>query len=215
MKKIYTLILVINGLIANAQIGGGWDWAINTGSFSQAIKHLSYQPNGDILIGGSLVGSNYLGGTTVTIPDISSFTGTMFFLGKIVNGTTTVVYSINNVNISWDCVTTDSSGNYYVGGGINTASPIDLGNGVTISGFLNTYIAKFNSNGIAQWAKTFDLGSTTGTASKTISRLAVSKFGNIYFTGVNPNMPSGAGLATNMPLYKLDVSGNILWFKTV
>ena len=213
MKKIFILILLINGLVANAQIGGGWDWAINTGSFSQSIKHLSYQSNGDILIGGSLLGTNYLGGTTVTVPDSYSNVGTMFFLGKIVNGTATVVYSINNVNISWDCVTTDSSGNYYVGGGINTTTAIDLGNGVTMSGFLNTYIAKFNSNGIAQWAKTFDLGSTTGSASKTITRLAVSKFGNIFFTGLNPNMPSTAGVTTNMPLYKLDIAGNIQWFK--
>jgi len=47
MKKIFTLILSVSFLITQAQIGGGWDWAFNTGSLGgTTFKHLKYTSDG-------------------------------------------------------------------------------------------------------------------------------------------------------------------------
>ncbi len=210
MRKIITLITIVAVLQVNAQIGGGWDWAFNTGSIGgTTFKHLKYTADGsEILMGGQALGAAYFGSTTITAPPQLSYPGNIKFFGKInsATGASSVIRSFINIPVNFDCITTDDAGNFYIGGAFVSTTDFDFGNGITIpaSAFKMGVIAKFNSSGNTLWAKTFAMG-TLGSASNQIFKLAVSNAGNVFFWGWNP---SG-----NYPLYKLDSNGNTLWFK--
>lgn len=214
MKKIITSILLLFIMNSNAQIGGGWDWAFNTGALAgEGIKYLKYTSDGsEILFGGRSLAAAYFGSTTLTAPAQPNYPGEIKYFGKInsATGVPTIIKSFNNLYINFDCITTDDAGNFYTGGGISGTNPVDLGNGVSVSGLNKAIIAKFDASGNAVWAKAFDLGEV-GTYQKTIQRLAVSNSGNVFFLGYNPNVDADGKI--NYPLYKLDSNGNTLWYK--
>lgn len=211
MNKIITLILLLSFLNVKAQIGGGWDWAFNTGTLGgTTYNHLKYTADGsEILMGGQALVAAKFGSTTLTTPMQLRFSGSIKFFGKInaATGVPTIIRSFNNFPVNFDCITTDDAGNFYIGGGNSTTLDVDFGNGVTIPGstFNMGVIAKFDPSGKALWAQTFPMG-TSGNKTSQIFKLAVSNSGNIFFWGWNPN--SG-----NYPLYKLDSNGNTVWFK--
>lgn len=211
MKKTITLLLLLSVVNANAQIGGGWDWAFNTGSLGgTTYKHLKYSSDGsEILMGGQALVAAYFGSTTLTAPKQLSYPGNIKFFGKIntASGVPTIIRSFINIPVNFDCITTDDAGNFYIGGAFVGVTDFDFGNGVTIpaSEFKTSVIAKFDNNGNTLWAKTFSMG-TLGSANTQIFKLAVSNTGNVFFWGWNPG-------AANYPLYKLDSNGNSLWFK--
>jgi len=216
MKKIITSFLLLLLLNANAQIGGGWDWAFNTGSFGGTIfKHLKYTQDGsEILMAGQALGAAYFGATTLTATDQAGYPGNIKFFGKI-NATTnaqTILRSFINIPVNFDCITTDDAGNFYIGGAFVSVTDFDFGNGVTIPGsaFKMNIIAKFDALGNTLWAKTFQMGAT-GSANNNVIKLAVSNAGNVFFWGFNPN--ADANGKRNAPLYKLDNNGNTIWFK--
>ena len=130
------------------------------------------------------------GNTTLTAPNILSFPGTVRFLGKIsATGEPTVLMSYSNSNFSIDCATTDSSGNFYIAGGITNTNTADFGNGITHTATANiAYVAKLDAIENAQWVKTFMLGGT-GNTSLQIHRIAVSKQGNIFLWDLMPILP--------------------------
>ena len=214
MKKLVQLfaILIIGNV--NAQIGGGWDWAFNTGSLGGAnIKHMKYTSDGsEILFGGNALAAAYFGTTTLSAPPLGSFPGQIKFFGKInsATGIPTIIKSFSNLPINFDCITTDDGGNFYIGGAISSVNSVDLGNGVSVSGMNKCVIAKFNASGSAIWAKTYALG-VTGAVQTNILKLAVSNAGNLFFWAYNGNADANSN--RNSPLYKLDSSGNTLWFK--
>lgn len=211
MKKIITLILLLTIVNANAQIGGGWDWAFNTGSLGgTTYTHLKYTADGsEILMSGQALAAAYFGSTTLTAPPQLSYPGNIKFFGKInaATGAPSIIRSFINIPVNFDCVTTDDAGNFYIGGAFVAVADFDFGNGVIIpaSAFKMGVIAKFDATGNTLWAKTYDMG-TLGAANNQIFNLAVSNAGNVFFWGWNP----GAG---NYPLYKLDSNGNTSWFK--
>ncbi len=215
MKKLIQLLSIFIIGNANAQIGGGWDWAFNTGALAGAnIKHMKYTADGsEILFGGTALAATYFGSTTLTAPSPTpGGAGTIHFFGKINSetGVPTIIRSFNNLPISFDCITTDNDGNFYIGGGISTTTLIDLGNGVSVTGFNLGIIAKFSPSGLALWAKTYTFGAM-GSATNQISLLAVAPSGNVFFWGYNAN--TDANMKRNAPLYKLDSNGNTLWYK--
>ena len=105
---------------ANAQIGGGWDWAFNTGSLGgTTFKHLKYNASGtEILMGGQALAAAYFGSTTLTAPPQLSYPGNIKFFGKInsVTSAQTIIRSFINIPLNFDCITTDAAGNFYTGG---------------------------------------------------------------------------------------------------
>jgi hypothetical protein len=214
MKKFSTSILLLFIMSSNAQIGGGWDWAFNTGSLGGAtIKHMKYTNNGsEILFGGNALAAAYFGANTITAPKQGSFAGNIKFFGKInsATGAPTIIRSFINLAVNFDCITTDAAGNFYIGGAISDINPVDLGNGVSVSGLNQSVIAKFDAAGNTVWAKTFAFGAS-GNAQTNVLKLAVSNAGNVFFWGFNPNV--NANSKRNSPLYKLDANGNTLWFK--
>jgi hypothetical protein len=216
MKKIITFLLVLFAFNSNAQIGDGWDWAFNTGSFGgTTFKHLKYTADGsEIMMGGQALGAAYFGATTISAPAQGTYAGNIKFFGKI-NATTnaqTIIRSFINIPVNFDCITTDDAGNFYIGGAFVSTTDFDFGNGVTVVGaaFKMNVIAKFDPLGNTLWAKTFQMGAT-GSASNNVIKLAVSNAGNVFFWGFNPN--ADANGKRNAPLYKLDSNGNTIWFK--
>ncbi len=219
MKNIFTLLLSFACLCANAQIGGGWDWAFNTGSLGgTTFKHMKYNTAGtEILMGGQALAAAYFGSTTLTAPPQLSLPGNIKFFGKIdaATGASTIIRSFINIPVNFDCITTDDAGNFYIGGASVTTTDFDFGNGVTIPGsaFKMGVIAKFDASGNTLWAKTFQMGAV-GAANNQILKLAVANSGNIFFWGFNPNSTTTtAPFNRNSPLYKLDNNGNTLWYK--
>jgi hypothetical protein len=215
MKRFLQLGILLFFANTNAQIGGGWDWAFNTGSLGGAtIKHMKYTTDGsEILFGGNALAAVYFGSTTLTAPQpLAGNAGSIKFFGKInsATGTPTIIRSFINLPINFDRITTDDAGNFYIGGAISDVNPVNLGNGITVSGLNKSVIAKFDAAGNTLWAQTFTFG-MTGVAQTSIIKLAVSSTGNIFVWGFNPN--ADANNKRNSPLYKLDASGNTLWFK--
>ena len=100
--------------------------------------------------------------------------------------------------------------NFYAGGPVNSTTPLDFGNGVTLDAYNKVAIVKFSAAGVALWAKGFQLGAI-GIEGSQVTKLAVSSSGNVYFWGFNgPTEPNGN---RNTPLVKLDNNGNTIWFK--
>ncbi len=88
------------------------------------------------------------------------------------------------------CVTTDQSGNVYLGGKTNSTSSISTSGAhqQNFGGSWDGFIAKFNTNGVRQWASYYG-----GSAEDGAGGIATDQSGNVYLTG--PTM-SSAGMAT-------------------
>ena len=222
MKKLFTLFAFLLLLNLNAQIGGGWDWAFNTGSASPTYNYLKYNADGsEIYFAGSGGGSAYFGSTTLTSTPIIyngvTYLADLQYFGKInaATGTPTIIKSFARLGITFNNVTTDNLGNFYIGATVYNFYNTDLGNGIIIpaSAYKTAVVAKFDASGNALWAKTFQMGAT-GSYGCEILKLAVTNAGNVYFWGRNPNTVTVSGASKeNYPLYKLDSNGNTLWFK--
>lgn len=214
MKKSITLFLLVIVLHTYAQIGGGWDWAFNSGSLGGAnIKHMKYTADGSkILFGGEVLGAAYFNGITYAAPRFGNYPGNIKFLGKIntATGVPTILKSYINILMTFQCITTDDAGNFYIGGVSSSEDPIDFGNGVTATGLNKVVVVKFDATASAVWAKTFPFGAP-GAIGLELSKLAVSKAGNIFFWASNKNSDTNG--KQNYPLYKLDNNGNVLWYK--
>lgn len=217
MRFIFTLVATFFIAISSfAQIGGGWDWAYNTGSYGHDAKHIGYNANGDMLIVARANAGAYLGNNTISVPDIAAGTpGQFSYLAKIsAIGTTTILKSFANPYFTFNVATNDAAGNFYVGMGYSAFNntPIDLGNGITLDGLSKVAIVKFSPTGTTLWAKSFDLGVVPGPGVATLEvlKIAVSAAGNIFFVGSSNNATTSTD---KYSIYKLDANGNTLWTK--
>ena len=79
-------------------------------------------------------------------------------------------------------VTVDTSGNVYAAGYIYSTGTYTFGT-VTVAGSVaggyNAVLVKYNSSGVAQWARS----NTTGSAMARFNAVAVDSSGNIYAVG--------------------------------
>ena len=101
-------------------------------------------------------------------------------------------------------VAVDSSGSVYMAGSYTSTTAVILGTGVSLgpSSFSDAFIAKYNTDGIAQWAKT--IGVTT------VGRdIAVDSSGSVYMTGYFNSTPDRAFIV------KYNTSGIAQWTKFI
>ena len=112
-------------------------------------------------------------------------------------------------------VAVDSSGNVYLTGYFWSSS-LTIGSTLTNQGNDDVFLAKFNSSGTPQWAKSFG-----GTGEEGGQSLAVDSSGNVYLTGVfnSSSINLGGGALTNagtvnMFLAKFNPSGTLQWQKS-
>ncbi len=132
---------------------------------------------------------------------------------------------VSGSNYSWfESVAVDSSGNVYAAGFINGTSEINFGNGQTATGVISgdsLLLVKYNSSGVAQWAKTV----TSGSNSSRFYSVAVDSSGNVYAAGYingttaydfgNSQTATGSYSGNNILLVKYNSSGLAQWAKTV
>lgn len=121
-------------------------------------------------------------------------------------------------------VVTDAAGNVYAAGYQTGTNIFTYGSGVSATGTSggdNVTLVKYDTNGVAQWARTL----TAGTASSAFNALAVDSAGNIYAagnqngtgtysyrTGINATGPT---VGNNIILVKYDSSGSAQWAKSL
>ena len=102
-------------------------------------------------------------------------------------------------------ITTDSSGNVYVGG--NTASNLD---GNTNAGIDDLFVVKYNSSGVKQWTRLL------GTSARDYGNgIALDSSGNVYVTGDTGGSLDGNTLVGGKDIFliKYDNAGNKKWTK--
>ena len=134
-------------------------------------------------------------GNGVTLP-VSSFSGDSFLVRYNLAGVAQWATSIGGGGSVCYAVAADSTGVYVTGRyGISS----NLGNGVTLPGAeLGTsgvlFVVKYNSSGVAQWAKT-----STGQNSNTIGLAIVVDSTSVYVTGSYVSTP-GINLGSGVTL---------------
>ena len=116
------------------------------------------------------------------------------------------------------CLTSDAAGNIYVGGYFNSDT-LKLGavNLLNVGGSYNAFIAKYNSSGVAQWAK-----GGSGDAQNYLNAIALDGSNNIYVSGTFQSTALSFGTTTLKNGYsngydiftaKFDNNGNAQWIK--
>ena len=215
MKKILLLFVLFSQLIFAQNNATSFDWSFNAGGGFNTTKRLHYNSQGDLLC---LITSGHqttFGGTTITDPGSGRFPGTVSFIGKRAqNGTSSVLIQRSTPNTTYatfEDFTIDDNDNIIVTGstfGYDATVFYDFGNSIKLYGKGN-FIAKFNPQGICQWANliTYNLtGALPYSENKNIG-LGVLPNNDIYFANRSTN--------GNKPfwLIKFNPSGAEIWHK--
>ncbi len=161
MKKIILAFVPLLSFNLCAQSNAqAFDWSMNPGANGNSLYALHYDSQGNLLALAHASDSASFGGNIITALPSSGYPTNNYYIGKRKtdgssqimlqsrNGATNVFSSFSDFNI-------DSNDNLIVVGA--TSSGHDFGNGVTLSnkGYM---IAKYNSSGVAQWAKMYNFG---------------------------------------------------------
>ncbi len=219
MKKITQLLILLfitNGFSQNNS--NSFDWSFNIGGGFNTTKRINYNSQGDLLC---LIDSGHqttFGGTTMTDPGSGSFPGTVSFLCKRTqSGTSSVLIKRNVPNTTYatfhDFVI-DNEDNIILTGstfGYDTTVFYDFGNGIKLYGKGN-FIAKYNPQGVCQWANlvTYNLTSNTASENKNIG-LGVLPNNDIYFA--NRSTGYTANYQNPFWLIRFNALGTEIWHK--
>jgi hypothetical protein len=195
MKKTLQLLALLFITVGFAQNNAeSFDWSFNGGGGFNTTKRMQYNSQGDLFFLMDVGHQTIFGGTTVSDPGYGSFPGTATFIGKRAqNGTSTVLIKKNTPNPSsatfHDFVIDNEDNIIVTGSTFGYAANIfyDFGNGITLSGKGN-FIAKYNPQGVCQWANLINYNSTAGTygENKNIG-LGVLPNNDIYFANRSTN----------------------------
>jgi len=199
-------------------------WAKSAGGLAyDIINSIAVDASGNVFISGSYSSASITFGTT-TITNASG-TGTYcIFIAKF-NSSGTALWAKSPGGNSQDNVnglTTDASGNAYITGEFSSSSLTFGTSTITNSVPTNSliYIAKYDANGNALWAKT-----PGGTANDGGTGVTVDATGNIYVTGYfySPSLTFGSTTLTKVGtstttsdifVTKYNASGTALWAKS-
>jgi outer membrane protein assembly factor BamB len=113
----------------------------------------------------------------------------------------------------------------YAAGYINGTGTYDFGNGKTAAGTntngINMVLVKYDSSGVAQWARTV----TAGSNESLFSSVSVTSDGSVYAAGYivgtgtynfgDNATASGTNSGENIILVKYDISGTAQWAQTM
>ena len=215
MKKNYLLVLVLllmaNGASAQNYV---WEWAksASSGHSSEAVTTTT-DASGNIYTGGSFQSTSITFGTTVLTNTADNYQ--MFIVKHNSNGD--LVWTVGGTPANYTQVTslaTDATGNLYVTGRFHTS--ITFGSATLNAPGFSSFLAKFNPEGVAQWAV-----KPGGTASTIFSNV-IWKDNNVYVCGSFEGTPLtiGPSSLTNLGsgdafAAKFDANGNGLWARRI
>lgn len=189
-----------------------FEWAFNTKAGANTVKQIKYDPQGNLFVLGSISMKGKWGETDIPCnPKFSSYPGTGEYLGKISqNGTQTFMKSFNNTAaaVTTYLMDVDAQGNIFILGSAkaSTASPANFDNGVSITAH-GYFLLKLNSSGVAQWAKTYNMGLTNWNAFTTASGFKILPNGDMFLSILCPNTP------IKYWLLKLNATGDEIWHR--
>jgi Secretion system C-terminal sorting domain len=209
MKRILQLLVFVFITNSFAQSNStSFDWAFNTGGRGDSADRMQYNSNGDLLVLGTITGTGQFGSTQL------NGGANIRYIGKRTdNGTMTVLKSFRNYTAAFPFVIVpydmaiDNNNNIILTGVLSYApTPFDFGNGVTLTG-KGFFMVKYDSAGVAQWAKLYDLNTSFDAYTSPIA-LQIMTNNDIYFLAKSPN-----GIQPPTWLIKLDSNGTELWHK--
>jgi hypothetical protein len=163
---------------------GNYIWAKSIGSAGyNSGRSITTDAAGNVYVTGQFVGTADFdpGVSTQIINPIGQ--DDIFFAKYNSNGNYIWAKSIGGTGIGFgSCITTDASGNVYITGYYEGTTDFDPGVGtqnlVSFSSGVNSFFAKYNSNGNYLWAKS--IGTTGYNSGNSITTDAT---GNVYVTG--------------------------------
>ena len=208
--------------IQKLDASGNFQWVKRLGGAGYDIgKSIISDINGDLYVTGIFEGTALFGSVNGTIPLTSNGESDLFIQKLDSSGNFLWVKSFGTVyNDGSNSITTDTSGNIYVSGAINTGI-VDFDPGpdtLNLTG-PGSFVLKLDSLGNFLWVK----GGSTGHAGGKSITNDVS--GNVYATGSFANtvdFDPGAGTfnltsagSNDIFIQKLDINGNFEWVKSV
>jgi len=237
-----------NAVLANYDSSGTAQWArtVTQGSPASSFSSLAVDSAGNAYTAGYIAGTGtYDFGNGVAITGTAE--GGAMAGQAVVNGAlvkydssgiaqwaqTITVGERGSVGSDFRSVTADRSGNVYAAGSIGLGT-YDFGNGVTAAGItkggsftgnggsLYVVLAKYDSTGTAQWARTV----SPGGSNSYLNSVAVDSSGNAYVAGAVLStgiydFGNGATIATDarangyyVALVKYDASGVAQWARS-
>ena len=216
MKKTIQLLALLFIAIGFAQNNAeSFDWSFNGGGGFNTTKRMNYNSQGDLLFLMDVGHQTIFGGTTVSYPGYSIYPGTASFIGKRTqSGTSTVLIqksTPNPTSTTFQDFVIDNDDNIILSGatfGYNDVVFYDFGNGIKLYGKGN-FIAKYNPQGVCQWATLVSYGNT-GTISNSENKniaLGILPNNDIYFANRSTNGTSPFWLL------KLNSAGTEIWHK--
>jgi hypothetical protein len=246
MKKVFTLFLVVLAatFITQATDNASFNWFLAGGGATGADRSADVvtDVSGNIFVANYFLSSATFNGVTLTgSPKGSgaSFDNSLF-LSKISPAKTTLWTISSNVGVvTPTALSTTPSGDLIVtgtiravvGGATTNANIIDAAGTVTTftglntsSSYVQSFVAKFNANGIIQWVNEFDSGTAKDKA-VTTNGLAVDASGNVYvvatytssvvLTAATPVTLTSTNTTQASFIAKLSgATGSVVWNKT-
>ncbi|MDE5115918.1 MAG: DUF4347 domain-containing protein, partial [Trichodesmium sp. St2_bin2_1] len=211
----------LNGYVAKFDINGSFDWAKEIGGSSDdQARSITTDSNGNILVAGNFQGEIDIDGDGDI--DLKSNGSRDGYVAKFdINGSFDWAKGIGgSSNDHANNITTDSSGNILVAGDFQGEIDIDGSiNFISTSGSRDGYVAKFDTNGIFDWAKGIggigdDAPSSITTDSNGNLLVAGNFQGEIDIDGDGNNDLKSPG---NMDGYvaKFDSNGNLVLAKQI
>jgi uncharacterized repeat protein (TIGR02543 family) len=169
----------------NSSGAAQWAQTVTSGSFNSLFFSVAIDTSGNVYAAGYIDRTGSFGfGNSVTAA--GTYNGYNAVLVKYNSSGTaqwaqTVTSGLDNSH--FNSVATDASGNVYAVGYIWGTGSYGFGNGVTAAGTNssdhNVVLVKYNSSGIAQWAKT----ATSGANQSVYNSVTTDVSGNVYAAG--------------------------------
>lgn len=230
---VFSLVFLLTACPTPAPItdssGGGqetvvnpWTYALSASPSTSPATQVAFSSSGDIFVTGSVFDTGvYNFGNGVTLTGTNSL-GTAFLLKLNAQGQAQWVQAGNgNIWNDFQGLAFDTAGNIYAAGRIWNGVPVSFGSHtveVTGTGYYSSaLLVKYNSSGVAQWAKTV----STGTESSGFYKVAVDSVnGAVYAAGFQTGTTSydygnsvtatGPDTASNAVLVKYNTDGTPL-----
>ncbi len=201
---------------------------VTAGSNGSGFKNISVASDGSVYAAGSISGTGtYNFGNNVSTA--GTYTGSNIVLVKydssgLAQWARTVTAGSNNSQ--FNSVAVASDGSVYAAGYISGTETYDFGNNASTAGAYtytgsNIILVKYNSSGVAQWARTVQYGGSNNSVYNGVSVASdgsvyaagyISGTGNYYFSG---SVIAAGTSVENMLLVKYSSSGVAQWARTV
>lgn len=216
-----------NAVLVKYDSGGSAQWAKTTisGANSSSFTGIKIDSSGNIYISGSISGTGTFNfGNSVTVAGGHAAGNGLVIKYNSSGDAQWAKSTVTGPNSSkFNGISIDSSGNSIVVGNLNGSGTFNFGNSVTTAGAnasQNAVIIKYDSSGLAQWAKTTSVGPGTSV----FNGIATDSSGNSYAAGQivgssqfdfgSSITVTGSSSSSNPIVIGYDSSGVPQWAKT-